>query len=538
MGANEERADVLIIGAGASGGIAGRYLAEQGVKVVCLEQGRWHDRGEFRGRSHDWEITARKQWAPSPNLRQWDQDYPVNEDDSDLSPLMFNGVGGSMILYAGVWPRMLPSDFRVRTMDGIADDWPLTYEELQPYYERTEAQIGVSGVEGDPAYPPGKGPPLPPLPLGKGALKIARAHARLGWHWWTEPNAILSRPYNGRRPCVQVSTCQQGCNEGAKASTDQTHWPIAIEHGASVITGARVRRVVTNDAGLATGAEWLDEDGNEHFQPADVVIMASNSIGTSRILLNSATQQWPDGLANSSGLVGRRLMMHPFANVAGLFDEDLQSWQGQFGCSIESFEFYETDESRGFVRGAKWGLAPTGGPINAALPSRAGDVAWGADHHLQFRERFGRGQNWGIFGEDLPDPENRVVLDPELTDSSGLPAPKIHYKVSDNSRRLLDWHIDKATESLVEAGAKKVEVDRLMRLSGWHLLGTARMGDDPESSVVDRFGRAHDVENLYVVDGSVFVTSSGTNPTSTICALALRTVEHLYEQRFNQRTPV
>lgn len=534
----EEKSDVLIIGAGASGGIAGKYLAEAGFDVVCLEQGRWMDRSEFRGRSADWEITGRKQWFPGPNIRALEQDYPINEQESDISPLMFNGVGGSMILYAGVWPRMLPSDFRVKTLDGVADDWPLTYEELQPYYERTEDDIGVSGVEGDPAYPEGKGPPLPPLPLGQGALKVARAHARLGWHWWPEPNAILSRPYRGRRPCVQVGTCQQGCNEGAKASTDQTHWPIAIKHGARLITGARVRRLVSNAEGLVTGAEWIDEKGAEHFQEADVVILAANAIGTSRLLLNSATPSAPDGLANSSGLVGRRLMMHPFANVSGLFEENLKSWQGQFGCSIESFEFYETDESRGFVRGAKWGLAPTGGPINAALPARAGDVAWGPEHHIQFKERFGRGQSWGLFGEDLPDPENRIELDDDLTDSSGVPAPRLVYGVSDNSRKLLDFHIEKATESMIEAGAHKVEVDRLMRYSGWHLLGTARMGDDPQTSVVDRWGRSHDVPNLYVVDGSVFVTSSGTNPTSTISALALRTVEHMAEERKSQRTPV
>jgi choline dehydrogenase-like flavoprotein len=230
-------------------------------------------------------------------------------------------------------------------------------------------------------------------------------------------------------------------------------------------------------------------------------------------------------------------MVHPFANVLGLFDEDLRSYAGHVGAKIVSYEFYETAPGRDFVRGAKWSLAPTGGPINQALPSRAGESVWGADHHTHMRAYLGRGISWGIFGEDLPDPENRVTLDAELTDSSGIPAPRIRYRVAENSRKLLDFNIERASESLRTAGAYKIEVERLMRYSGWHLLGTARMGDDPETSVVDGYGRAHEVENLYVVDGSVFVTSGGVNPTSTIAAFAARTADHLVRTRREQRVP-
>ena len=534
-----EPADVLIIGAGASGGVVAKRLAEAGFGVVCLEQGDWQDRADFPGDKVDWELRARKEWATSPNIRGLSVDYPIVEDDTPVSPLMFNGVGGSTILYAGAWPRALPSDFRVRTLDGIADDWPIDYFELLPFYYRTDRDFGISALPGDPAYPPDTvDAPMPPLPIGAGGLRVARAHTKLGWHWWPEFNAINSVPYDGRRPCVQRSTCQSGCNEGAKASTDQTHWPKAIARGARLVTGARVARIETDARGLATGATWLDREGGAHFEPARVVVMAANAIGTARLLLLSTTARYPDGLANSSGLVGKRLMMHPFANVGGLFEEPLMSWQGQFGDMIESLEFYETDEKRGFVRGARWALAPTGGPINAALPSRAGEQVWGAAHHAHLRAHLGHGANWGLFAEDLPNEANRVALSATVTDRSGIPAPEVHYRMSDNSRRMLDFHIQRATESLLTAGAYKIEVDRLMRYSGWHLLGTARMGDDPRTSVLDRWNRSHDVPNLYVVDGSCFVTSSGVNPTSTIVAIALRAADHMIATRFEQQVPV
>jgi choline dehydrogenase-like flavoprotein len=531
MGRRAERADVVIVGAGASGGVVGRRLAEAGFRVVCLEQGRWPDSNAFPAPRAEYELLARKQWAGNPNVRGLPEDYPVEESQSDVATLMFNGVGGSLVLYAGDWCRLRPSDFRVRRLDGVADDWPISYADLQPHYERTDVEFGVSGLGGDPSLPPGADPPLPPLPIGEGALRVARAHARLGWHWWPGANAVLSIPSQGRRACAQWGTCMQGCPEGAKASTDLTHWPAAIERGAEVVTGARACRIVIGRRGRATGVEYVTTDGTSRLQRANAVVLAANAVGTARLLLLSSSPSHPDGLANGSGLVGRRLMFHPFANVTGIFPERVETVRGHVGAKIVSYQFYETDPSRSFVRGAKWSLAPTGGPLNAALPTRAGQSVWGEAHHAHVRERLGRSVSWGIFGEDLPDPENRVELDPVLRDSSGLPAPRLFYKVSDNSRRLLDFHIERASESLAEAGATRVDAERLMRYSGWHLLGTARMGADPSSSVVDAWGRAHEVENLFVADGSVFVTSGGVNPTSTIAAFASRVADHIVETR-------
>jgi choline dehydrogenase-like flavoprotein len=530
------RADVVIVGAGASGGVVGRRLAENGFDVVCLEQGRWTDPLEYPAQRPEYELIARKQWAGNPNMRANPEDYPVDESDSDIATLMFNGVGGSLVLYAGDWCRLRPSDFRVRTLDGVADDWPLTYQELAPYYEQTDREFGASGLGGDPALPDHEFP-YPPLPIGPAALKVARGHRKLGWHWWPGANAVLPVDADGRRRCAQWSACMEGCPEGAKGTTDRTHWPQAIRAGAKLVTGARARRVLLGRDGLARGVEWVDTDGNEHLQEADVVVLAANAIGTARLLLLSANASHDAGLANGSGMVGRRLMVHPFANAMGLFDEDLRSWNGHVGAKIVCYQWYETGPDRDHVRGAKWSLAPTGGPVRAALPTRAGESIWGPDHHLHVRASLGRAASWGIFGEDLPDPDNHVTLHPELTDSSGIPAPKIHYRVSDNSRRLLDFQIARAVESLKAAGAHSIAVERLMRLSGWHLLGTARMGDDANTSVVDRWGRAHEVENLYIVDGSVFVTSGGVNPTSTIAALAARTADTLIRDRHSQRVP-
>ncbi len=387
-----------------------------------------------------------------------------------------------MLIFAGAWPRMLPSDFRVRSLDGVADDWPLTYDELLPYYERSDRHFGVSGMGGDPAYPPGgEDPPLPPLPLGAG-----RPEGRAGPHparlalvagAQLDPLGPVRRP-----PPVRPARHLPAGLQRGRQGVDRPH-PLAQGHRARREAHHRRPRPAPRDqrrrARRPAPPGWTATAASTSRRRRSWCWPPTRS-GRPGLLLLSASPAHPDGLANSSGLVGKRLMMHPFANVGGLFDEDLESWQGQFGCSIESFEFYETDERRGFVRGAKWGLAPTFGPINAALPSRAGTQVWGPDHHLHVRSHLGRGANWGLFGEDLPgrgQPRDAVehpgglVRDPR----PGDPLPRCPRTPggcwTSTSRR--------RPSRCVEAGAYKVEVDRLMRYSGWHLLGTARMGDDP-----------------------------------------------------------
>jgi choline dehydrogenase-like flavoprotein len=518
-------ADVLIIGGGTAGGVAASHLASAGLRVVCLEQGDWVDHGALPGNKPEYEILGDRQWHPDPNVRGARADYPVDNSESDLAPWMFNGVGGSSVLYGAIWAKPVPSDFRVRTLDGVADDWPIGYAELAPYYEAVEAELGVSGMAGNPAYPPGAAPPSPAAPLHRPGRQMAEALNRLGWHWWPGSNAIPMRRHNLQHQCVRYGVCRMGCPEGAKASTDITHFPLALKHGTRVVTRARVARITTDDSGRATGAVYL-RDGVEHHQAAEVVVLAAGGIGTPRLLLLSASARFPDGLANSSGLVGRRLMMHPYASSVGIYEEELEDWLGPAGEYLSSMQFYETDPERGFVRGCRWSLMPTGGPLETVQRWTKGEGTrvesfWGAEFAAKMTRSIGHMMRWDIVPEDLPEDSNRVTLHPSMTDSDGLPAAKIHYRISENTRRMVEFHLARTVEAHLAAGATRTWVPGRYNSSG-HNTGTAKMGDDPATSVVDRYGRSHDVPNLYVLDASVFPTSTGANVAATTCANAKR----------------
>ena len=522
----DERIDVLVIGSGAAGGALTWKLTELGAKVVCLEQGGWIDPTSMASADPRYEShLMRGDFHFDPNVRRRTEDYPVLKGgDYPIDVAMFNAVGGTTIHWQGHFPRFRPSDFRVRSLDGVADNWPLTYEELEPYYDLNDEMIGVSGIAGDPANPPRAPRQTPPLPLGKMGETIVNGFEKLGWHWWISDQAIISKAYKNRPGCMLHGKCMFGCPMGAKASTDRTYWPISIEKGAELRTWSRVKEITVNDKGEAKGAIYFDKEGDINEIEARVVVVCCNGIGTPRLLLNSKSKYFPQGLANSNDQLGRNYMTHPYVLGYGIFEEKMDSHIGPMGIPFMSQQFYETDPQRDYVRGFTLQGERTFGPFSQSL-----GLPWGAGHHEAFKEVFPHQAGISALIDDLPHPDNRVVLAEETTDSNGIAAAKVIYSLTENTKNQMDFAWLKVQEALTAAGAKRI--DRFPLNNGSHLMGSARMGTDPQRSVVNADNRAHDVPNLFIVDGSSFTTGAGVNPTSTIMALALRAADKIWEKR-------
>ena len=522
----DERIDVLVIGSGAAGGALTWRLTEKGVKVVCLEQGGWVEPATMASTQPNYESQLiRGNWHLDPNIRRRPEDYPVMvEGEYKVNIAMFNAVGGTTIHWQGHFPRFHPSDFRVRSLDGIADDWPITYAELEPYYDLNDQMVGVSGICGDPANPPRSPRQTSPLPLGKLGETLVGGFEKLGWHWWVSDQAILSESYKNRPGCMLHGKCMFGCPIGAKASTDRTYWPISQAKGAEIRPWSRVKEVTVNKQGKADGALYFNKAGDLVEIKAKVVVVCCNGIGTPRLLLNSTSKFFPDGLANSNGMVGRNFMCHPYVFGNGDFDDELDGHIGPMGIPLMSQEFYESDPKREFVRGFTLQGERTFGPFSQSM-----DLPWGKGHHNAFSQRFPHQAGVSAIIDDLPDPNNRVELSKEQTDSHGIAAAKVTYALTDNTRKQMDFAWEKVQEVLTAAGGRNIT--RFPLNNGAHLMGTARMGIDKKKSVVNENNQAHEVKNLFIVDGSSFTTAAGVNPTSTIMALALRAADKIWEKR-------
>ncbi len=526
----DDIADILIIGAGASGAALAWSLAETKMRIVCLEQGGWTKPTDYPANGRDWEARATTDFSPNPNRRGRPEDYPINDDASPIKIMNFNGVGGGTIMYTAHWPRLHPSDFRTKTLDGVGEDWPISYAQLTPYYDLNDRMTGVSGLEGDPAYPPGKRPQMRPPALGRSGVTWGTALNKLGWHWWPSDISIAVEEYEGRAKCLNLAHCTPGCAQGAKASVDITYWPQAIRAGVELRTHCRVKRITTGEDGMATGVEYFDPAGTLCFQAAHAVVVACNGIGTPRMLLASASERHPNGLANSSDQVGRNLMLHPYVSVYGYVAHEVDGNRGP-PLSLWSHEFYETRPENDFKRGYIFQINRGAGPVTEATSSAdAGRLPWGEGHHAVMRKLHYRRLGISLVIDDLPEAHNRVTLDPVLRDSHGIPAPKVDYAIGENSRRMIDHGIEKASMALEAAGATDISVLNPIPFSGWHNLGTCRMGTDPRRSVVNEWGRTHDVKNLFICDGSLFASAGGVNPTSTIQALGLYVADQMKQR--------
>ena len=339
-----ESADVLVIGAGAAGAALTWSLARRGLDVLCLEQGDWVNEDDIPKKHDDWEVRGRHYWNPSPGKRRGQADYPVtNLGENPVDVYMYSAVGGSAIGYGGHFWRFQPSDFRAKSLDDFGVDWPIDYRDLVPYYELNERMVGVSGVGGDPVSPGRHEVPLPPVPIGRMGDRWIKGFENLGWYWWAQSQAILSVDYKGRPACVNRGFCAFGCPSGALALPSNTYWPEALASGARLNTRARVREVLVDAKGEATGALYYDGDSTLREVRASVVVICGNGVGTPRLLLMSTSNRFPDGLANNSGLVGKNFMPHVQTMVIGHFDEPTDADHGAWGAAVASRHFYETN---------------------------------------------------------------------------------------------------------------------------------------------------------------------------------------------------
>jgi gluconate 2-dehydrogenase alpha chain len=568
-----EKTDVVIVGAGAAGGILAAELAKAGMQVIALERGPRLQTADFAGQD---ELRYFQRQDLRPDRKRQPVTWRLNADTraTPLSLLNYgNQAGGGTVHYGAVSWRLHEDDFRVRSntierygeaaipADSSVADWPLSYADLEPYYDRAEYELGVSGkagnlqgkrIDGGNVFeaPRRRDYPLPPLRVEQPAVLFDSAARNLGYHPFSTPRAILSQPYNGRASCTYCGFCQAfGCHMGAKSSILVTKLPEADATGNfKLITGAMVYRANSDNSGRATGVSYWLPDGSDNMIEAEIVIIAPFIYDNTRLLLLSKTAKFPNGLANSSGHVGKHVMSHMMANVLVTFaDRHLNVYMGPSAQkhTIDDFNADNFDHrDAGFIRGSQISIGTAnleGGPISATtMAPPPGVPRWGAAYREFIADAYTRHAAMVAQTENLPYPNHMIDLDPEIKDMYGLPAPRMTYDWRrPNERARVEFMLGKMEEIGRAMGATRVWRAPLSTGEpGAHHEGGTRMGSDPSNSVVNRYGQTWDIPNLFVLGSSTFPTMGGFNPTLTIQALAFMTADAIVNRYRNRPGPL
>ena len=534
-----DEVDFVIVGSGAAGGVLARELSQAGFSVVVLEQGPRLGEADF---THD-EYAYWVQWEIAADPRRNIQTFRASEAEEagirrQVPPAIYGRlVGGSSVHFTANFWRLHPVDFKEGTLWGGVEgaslvDWPITYDELEPYYTKVDWEVGVSGQAGASPFEPPRSRPYPmrPVAVKSSGVLFDKGCREMGWNPFPAPMAIATEPFRGRPGCIHCGFCMGfGCEVRAKSSTLVTMIPEAEATGRCEIRAeSRVVGVEIDRTGRTTGVRYLDRERSEHLQRGKAVILAANGAETPRLLFLSESSRHPDGLANSSGLVGKHLMCNGMSMVGAAFEHELNEFKSVQVTRI-MHDFYDADPARGFYGGGginarifyhpmMWGLEGYGPP---------GAPTWGPEYKALLRD-FSRSMFVNGHTTSLPVESNSISLDPNVRDSWGYPAIRMTYLDHPDDLSMMRFMRDRSAEIAEAAGAKRVWRYPVAETTATaHLLGTCRMGTDPSGSVIDPDHRTHDVPNLFLCDGSSMVTSGRGQPTMTIMALAFRAAERI-----------
>jgi len=502
---------VVVVGSGAGGGTLGAELAIKGVKTVILEAGGRHETEDFQ--NDEWGSFGQISWL---DKRTTSGSWRVAKDFAGLPAWIVKAVGGSTTHWAGASLRFQEHEWKAKTTYGdVAGanllDWPIDMAEMDQWYAKAEDRMGVTRTNGIPGLP------------GNNNYKVLEAGAKkLGYkEVHTGRMAINSEPRDDRAACLQIGFCFQGCKSGAKWSTLVAEIPKGEATGnLEVRPNAQVLKIEHDDTGKVTGVLYADKDGKQHLQKARVVCVAGNSIESPRLLLNSASSKYPDGLANSSGMVGKNYMRHMTGSVYAVFDKPVHMYRGTTMAGIIQDESRH-DPSRGFVGGYEMETLSLGLPFMAAFLDPGG---WGKDFSWWMDNYENTAGMW-LVGEDMPQEKNAISLHATEKDQHGLPVPNVHFDDHDNDIKMRDHAFGQGEAVYKAAGA--VKTFRTPPYPSTHNLGTNRMSAEAKDGVVNKHGQSHDISNLFVSDGSQFTTGAAENPTLTIVALALRQADFI-----------